>query len=86
MFESYKDESAANKKFDEMYSGNASMPGFEKLEKYGDEAFYHSDDKNFGLIIARKGNEMIRIKVNKTTAKYSKKELLKTAANVLHRI
>jgi hypothetical protein len=86
MFESYRDADTANDKYDEFYNENASMLGFNKLTDLGDEAFYHSDDKNFSLIIVRKDNEMIRIKVNKITTKYSQKALKKTIVDLLQRI
>jgi hypothetical protein len=86
MFDSFTNVTAASFKFDEFLQENGSLPGFENLNDLGDESFYHSDLQNFSLMIARKSNEMIRIKVNKTTVKYSKQELLKITANVLRRI
>jgi hypothetical protein len=86
LFDSFETETSANNKFDEFYAGNASLTGFQKLENLGSEAFYHTDSENFSLIIARKGNEMIRIKVNKINPKFSKKQMIEVTQIVLERI
>ncbi|WP_338869992.1 hypothetical protein WBJ53_21595 [Spirosoma sp. SC4-14] len=86
MFESYGAEIDAKKMFGTFKASNQSYAGFELLPNLGDEAFFHSDNKNFYLIIARKGNEMIRLKVNKITEKTSLAELKKIAADVIDRV
>lgn len=86
VFESFKSVSEADKSFEEMKLGNQSLEGFEQISNLGDEAFYHSDGQNFSLIIVRKNNEMIRIKVNKITAKTSVAELKKVAADIVARV
>ena len=86
MFESYGAEIDAKKTFETFKESNQSYTGFEILANLGDEAFFHTDNKNFYLVIARKGNEMIRLKVNKITAKTSLTELKKIASDVIARV
>lgn len=86
IFESYSAEIDAKKTFETFKESNQSYAGFELLAGLGDEAFFHSDNKNFYLVIARKGNEMIRLKVNKITAKTSLTELKKIAGDVIARV
>jgi hypothetical protein len=85
MFESYTDESVAKKTFDEFKTSNQSAQGFEMISNIGEEAFFHTDKENFGLIIARKDNEMVRLKVNKLSPKTSINELKKVAADIMAR-
>ena len=54
---------------------NENMPGLKKLNKIGDQAFLHTDNKNFLIIISRKGNKIVRLKVNKLTSMTSLNEL-----------
>lgn len=85
IFESYESELSADKIFDGFLVSNQSFNGFEKIENIGDEAFFHTDKENFGLVIARKGNEIIRLKVNKLNSKTSISELKKVAADIIAR-
>lgn len=85
IFESYTDESVAKKTFDEFKTSNQSAQGFEMVSNIGEEAFFHTDNENFGLIIARKDNEMVRLKVNKLSSKTSINELKKVAADIMAR-
>ncbi len=85
-FESYGDEIDAKRTFKTFKMSNQTRDGFELINNLGDEAFFHSDKKNFYLIIARKGNEMIRLKVNKITEKTSLAELKKVATDVMARV
>ncbi len=85
IFESYESDLSADKIFDDFLVSNQSFHGFEKIENIGDEAFFHTDKENFGLVIARKGNEIIRLKVNKLNRKTSISELKKVAADIIAR-
>lgn len=85
IFESFESELSADKTFDEFKVSNQSFQGFETIENIGNEAFFHTDKENFGLIIARKGNEIIRLKVNKLNNKTSISELKKVAADIIAR-
>jgi hypothetical protein len=81
LFEVYKDEASAKKTFADILSGNQSMPNLKKIN-IGDEALQHSDNENFDMVIVRKGNKIIRLKVNKLTGLTSAKELLVTAGKI----
>lgn len=82
LFETYNDESSAKKNFEDILSGNQDMPNFKKIN-IGDEALQHTDNENFNLIIVRKNNKMIRLKVNKLTSLTSAKELFATAEKII---
>ena len=86
MFESYKDETTAKKTFATFRDLNNVSNGFELLTNIGDEAFFQTDYSNFCILIARKNNELIRLKVNKLTQKTSTSELKKVAEKLLARI
>ncbi len=85
IFESYESELSADKTFNDFRLSNQSFQGFETIENIGNEAFFHTDKENFGLVIARKGNEIIRLKVNKLNTKTSISELKKVAAAIIAR-
>ncbi|MCF8325356.1 MAG: hypothetical protein K9I84_10385 [Leadbetterella sp.] len=85
IFESYENELSAKKTFEDFRLSNQSLRGFETIENVGNEAFFHTDKENFGLIIARKSNEIIRLKVNKLNGKTSISELKKVAADIIAR-
>ncbi|MBK5279491.1 MAG: hypothetical protein JJE09_11585 [Bacteroidia bacterium] len=84
-FESYKDETSAKEIFNTFKVSNQAHNGFEMLS-LGDESFFQTDSKNFCVIIVRKENEMVLLKVNKLTSKTSVAELKKIAANVIERV
>ncbi|MBA4850412.1 hypothetical protein [Emticicia sp. BO119] len=86
IYEDYKSETAAKKTYEGFWTSNKRSQGIEPLTQFGDEAFYHSDGRNFYLIIARKGNKMIRLKVNKVTSKTSAEVLKRVAKEVLGRV
>lgn len=86
MFESYGSEADARKTFDTFKTSNQDHAGFDRLTNIGDEAFGHGDAKNFYLIITRKGNELVRFKVNKITSKTSLVDLKKIADDLLARV
>lgn len=86
MFDSYTDEAEAIKTYLAFQKSNQHQSGYESLGGVGEDAFFHSDGKNFCLIIARKKNEMIRIKVNKFSEKTSVAELKAVANDIINRI
>lgn len=75
LLEAYKNAEAAEKAYSDILKANENMPGLKELNEMGDQAFFHTDDENFALIISRKKNKMLRIKVNKLTSKTSLDEL-----------
>lgn len=85
IYEDYNSESEAWKVYCGISISNEKSPGFEKMDNFGDEAFYHSDGRNFYLIFARKGNKILRMKVNKITSKTSLPEFRKVAGELMAR-
>ncbi len=86
MFESYRDNDGAKKIFESYWESNGKSQGFELMSNLGDQAFFHNDGHNFNLLIVRKGNKMVRFKINKTTPKTSTDELKLIANEVVGRI
>jgi len=76
VYEEYKTPESAHAAYEEMVSSNASMPGQTKIDSIGDETWLHTDRGNFDLVMSRKKNHMVRIKVNKITSKTSLQALL----------
>jgi hypothetical protein len=76
--ESYATNDLAHQVFADILSANHN-PGQSRPDGIGDEAWFHSDGSNFCLIIVRKGNKMLRIKVNKLTKDTSIEELKRVA-------
>lgn len=70
MYEEYKDASTAHHLLAYYQKANEKN-GAQTVTGMGDEAWFHSDGQNFYFIMARKGNGIIRLKVNKITANTS---------------
>jgi hypothetical protein len=77
---------AAQNAYATIVAGNIGMPGLEKISGLGDEAFFYTDKQHFYLIIFRKKNQLITLKVNKLTSKTSAPELRKLAAKLEHNL
>jgi len=75
VFEDHKDIMSAKRAYKEIVLNNESMSGLKVINDIGDEAFLHTDGENFNLIISRKGDKILRLKVNKITNKTSSKEM-----------
>ncbi len=86
IFERFKNEEEARKIIQSFIKSNQNYAGFELLTAYGDEAFFHTDKQNFCLLIVRKGNKMIRLKVNKVTSKTSFEALRKIGKDLIERV
>ena len=84
--ELYSDAGSAHKSYAAIVSSNASMPGQSNLPGVGDEAWLHSDGENFHLIMFRKGNKAVRIKINKVTSKTSLDELKNVAREIASKL
>lgn len=82
-FEVYNDIAEASKAYRGILNSNGDMPSLKTLENFGDEAWIDSDNENFCMIVARKGNKMLRIKLNKLTVKSSPTELQKVAKIII---
>jgi len=76
VYEQYKSPEAAHAAYAGMVSSNAGMPGQTKIDSIGDETWLHADRGNFDLVMCRKKNYMVRIKINKITSKTSLPALL----------
>ncbi len=86
LIETYSDTTAANRAFDGIVKANRSMAGEELVDGIGDEAWRHSDRKNFSIIVFRKGRIMVRMKVNKlarSTSVVSFYEVARTIASTI---
>jgi len=81
LLEEYPDVVAAQRIFSGSTQSNAGMPGQEKISGIGDEAFFQSDERNFHLMMVRKGNKIVRLKVNKVTGKTSLQALKEVVKN-----
>jgi len=82
MFETYRSENVSKKVYTQIFSQNASMPHLDTIKNLGDEALRHTDNENFDMIIVRKGNKIVRIKVNRLTKMTSAFELLVVAEKI----
>jgi hypothetical protein len=82
MYEDFAREATAKNLYAVFKTGNENASGMKQLPNLGDEAFYQSDENNFALVITRKGSKLLRIKVNKLTAKASTNALLETAMRI----
>ena len=76
--EQYKNAESAHKVFEDIVVSNRNNPGQTRPE-IGDEAWFHSDETNFCLLMVRKGNKIIRMKVSKLTKKTSVEEMRRIA-------
>lgn len=76
LFQLYPDIASAQRVYNDIVSDNKDMPGFKSIANIGDEALLHTDNVNFYLVMVRKGSRIIRMKINKITAKTSTKQLM----------
>ncbi|HEY9840276.1 MAG: hypothetical protein ACAI44_18275 [Candidatus Sericytochromatia bacterium] len=72
MLEEYPDVAAATVGYAGIWDGNKAHEGIQQLADLGDQAYFHSDGSHFLFVLARKGRQMIRLKVNKITSQTSK--------------
>lgn len=84
--ELYSDAESAHKSYAAIVTSNASMPGQSTLQGVGDEAWLHSYGENFHLIMFRKGNKAVRIKINKVTSKTSLDELKNVVKDIASKL
>jgi len=73
MYEVYASVDAAKNAYTAIYEANRHNQGAEVVSGLGDQAYYHSDGKNFYFCLVRKGENMFRMKVNKVTIHSSEK-------------
>jgi len=82
LFDQYAKASIAEKIYSSIRVANENHEGFKVLHDMGDEAYFHSDGRNFYFILVRKGEKMIRMKVNKITTTTSLNEFNLVAKNI----
>ncbi len=82
MFEQYNYIASAAKEYASIKKSNENHQGVRVLQNLGDEAYFHSDEKNFYFILVRKAGKMFRIKVNKITSKTSVDSFNETAKKI----
>jgi hypothetical protein len=85
MHEQYNDAATAHGLLAYYQKAN-EQNGAKTITGMGDEAWYHTDGQNFYFIMARKGNKMIRLKVNKVTANTSVDAFNAVAKEVVERM
>ncbi len=86
MYEVYASVAAAQNAYIDIYQANREHEGLEIITGTGDEAYYHSDGKNFYFSLVRKNEKMFRMKLNKVTSHSSEadfKEVTKLIADAL---
>ena len=74
MYEVYANVAAAKHAYTAIYEANRGNQGVEVVPGLADEAYYHTDGRNFYFFLVRKGEKMFRMKVNKVTIHSSEKE------------
>lgn len=85
ILEKYNDVASAQKTYSDIVSSNRGLTGQEKIVM-GDDAWFHSDGKNFCILMVRKNEKLVRMKVNKLTDKTSLqalKDIMKTITSSL---
>lgn len=75
----YAGAAEARKAYAAIMAGNAGMPGEEKLTGLGNEAFFHTDKQHFDLLIFRKNDQLVTLKVNRISSRVSLIELRRLA-------
>jgi len=85
MVEVFKEISSAKQVYTSIRKANQDS-GIEILEDLGDEAYFHSDNENFMMIMARKENKVIRLKVNKLTSHTSRDEFNLVSKNIIAKL
>ena len=87
LLEEYPNTTDADKSFKNILLHNEGMPGIHALSGVdADEAIIQTDTVNFQLIMARKSDKIIRMKVNKLTPFSSLVELMRTTKNIMNQL
>lgn len=82
-FQEFKDSDLAKNAYSAITKNNAQMSGHSSVSGIGDEAWYHSDGENFGLIMVRRNEKLLIIKINKTTKTFSREELMSVCRRLM---
>jgi hypothetical protein len=71
LIEQFGHDSMAHNKYAAIKKANDGHNGIRVANDIGNEAYFHSDGQNFYFVMARKGNKVFNMKVNKITSKTS---------------
>lgn len=82
MVECYKEIASARQVYASIKTANQAH-GIKNLDDIGDEAYFHSDKRNFLMIMARKDHKVLRMKVNKMTSHTSVDEFNIIVKNIV---
>jgi hypothetical protein len=85
-FDQYPSKQAAIKRYKDVVVGNQPNGNLKPIMGMGDEAFIQTDGSNFYLLMARKSNKIILIKVNKITSHTSETGLKEVASNLVKQL
>lgn len=81
-YEQYDSEAAAEKTYTGILDDNRRNGNIQLLNNTGDEGFFQSDANNFQLIMVRKRDKIIRMKVNGVTSATSLTALKETVNRI----
>jgi hypothetical protein len=65
VLEEFQNADSSRKAYANILAQNENMLGSKKFNEIGDQAFLHTDNENFLMIISRKDNKILRLKVNR---------------------
>ncbi len=85
MLEMFQQEAKAHALYTSILEANKAH-GITVIPDLGDEAYAHTDNENFYFLLARKGNILVRMKVNKLTPKTSRKAFDQVAKDIVNAI
>lgn len=86
LIERYREIPNAQSKYSNIKKANKDHEGIKTLDDLGDEAYFHSDGVNFLFIMARKGGNVLTMKVNKITSFTSREEFDRVAKKVISKL
>jgi hypothetical protein len=86
MYEVYAGVAAAQNAYTAIYQANIAHEGVEIVTGLGDEAYYHSDGRNFYFFVVRKNEKMFRMKLNKVTSRSSVAEFKEVTRLIVYKI
>jgi hypothetical protein len=86
MYEIYASVAAAENAYTAIYQANSGHEGIEIVSGLGDEAYYHSDGKNFYFFLVRKNEKMFRMKLNKVTSHSSEVNFKEVTRHIVDKI
>jgi hypothetical protein len=86
MYEVYAGVAAAENAYTTIYQANSGHEGIEVVTGLGDQAYYHSDGRNFYFFLVRKNEKMFRMKLNKVTSHSSEVYFKEVARLIVDKI